>query len=155
MKSFVAVSSVVVLIAAQFICETQGLPMRPVTLKETGGMKLKDVKTKGSGRWESLLANMKKIPGASNDDAVQTLKQELRKSSDKLMNVKLEQKNNDPTGPGAVKPCTQDSDCDVETERCQALPASSRGRGISGFNGLCVPIGRAGPSILGRQEEVR
>eukprot|EP01083_Nonionella_stella_P305335 1064756_1 len=64
MKSFVAVSSVVVLIAAQFICETQGLPMRPVTLKETGGMKFKDAKTKGSARWESLLAKMKN--GASN-----------------------------------------------------------------------------------------
>eukprot|EP01083_Nonionella_stella_P127228 385447_1 len=64
MKSFVAVSSVVVLIAAQFICETQGLPMRPVTLKETGGMKFKDAKTKGSAHWESLLAKMKN--GASN-----------------------------------------------------------------------------------------
>eukprot|EP01083_Nonionella_stella_P181300 648947_1 len=134
MKSLVAVSTVVVLIAAQFICETQGLPMRPVTLKETGGMKLKDVKTKGSGRWESLLANMKKISGASNENAVQKLKQELR-------NVGLEQKG--PADYGAVKPCTQDSDCDVETERCQALPASTgtRGRGVGGFYGLCVPIG--------------
>eukprot|EP01083_Nonionella_stella_P041574 112653_1 len=149
MKSFVAVSSVVVLIAAQFICETQGLAMRSVTLnsKETGGTKLKDAKTKGSGRWESLLANMKKIPGASNENAVQKLKQELR-------NVGLEQKG--PADYGAVKQCTVDSDCmDIELYRCQALPASSRGRGISGFNGLCVPIGRAGPSILGRQEEVR
>eukprot|EP01083_Nonionella_stella_P041577 112659_1 len=66
MKSFVAVSSVVVLIAAQFICETQGLPMRPVTLKETGGMKFKDAKTKGSARWESLLAKMKNGVVGSN-----------------------------------------------------------------------------------------
>eukprot|EP01083_Nonionella_stella_P041576 112656_1 len=129
MKSFVAVSSVVVLIAAQFICETQGLAMRSVTLnsKETGGTKLKDAKTKGSGRWESLLANMKKIPGASNENAVQKLKQELR-------NVGLEQKNE---GPGdcpkrKCDPVMQPQGC-CNGYRCKPLPVNSH------YKGVCIP----------------
>eukprot|EP01083_Nonionella_stella_P198657 729194_1 len=66
MKSMVAVSTVVVLFAAQFICETQGLPMRSVTLKESAGMKVKDAKMTGAARWEFVLAEMKKRSGASN-----------------------------------------------------------------------------------------